>query len=403
MAGERPGPGEDMFDALLHASHQCHPEDLPTLVGAHAGPVGLRDPVIYLVDLEQDQLVWLAPRKPSGPPPEVRLSVDTSVAGSAFTDLEVRITPAPGGHWLWVTLLDGTERLGVLRLSIEEPDETTVRRARRLASLVALMLISKRAHSDAYRRLARVRDMSASAEIQWSLLPPGTFATEAVVVAGMVEPAYEVGGDLFDYSMNGAVLHAAVFDAAGHDLSSAVLASLTVGGYRNARRRNLGLAETAAEIDATIHAQFGTGKLVTGVLAQLETQTGELQWTLAGHPPPILVRDHSLHQVLECPTGLPLGIGLERDRPVCHAQLQPGDRILLYTDGLTEARDADGAFFGLDRLVDFLVTHDKRGHTAPETLRQLVRALLDHHGDRLRDDAGLLLVEWRHDPRLSQP
>ncbi|MFG1928687.1 PP2C family protein-serine/threonine phosphatase [Cryptosporangium sp. NPDC048952] len=359
--------------------------------------------MVYLVDLEQDQLVWLPPRKSGGGRPEPRLSVDTSAAGSAFTSLEVQITDAPDGHWLWVTLLDGTERLGVLRLTVDDPDDKTVRRARRLASLVALMLISKRTHSDTYRRLARVRDMTASAEIQWSLLPPGTFSTESVVVAGMVEPAYEVGGDLFDYPMNGPVLHAALFDAAGHDLSSAVLAGLTVGGYRNARRRNLDLAATAAEIDTTVRAQFGTGKLVTGVLAQLDIDTGLLRWTLAGHPPPLLVRDHSLHQVLDCPAGLPLGIGLTRARAVCELQLVRGDRILFYTDGMTEARDANGEFFGVDRLVDFLVSHDRQGHTAPETLRQLVRALLDHHGDRLRDDAGLLLVEWRHDPRLSQP
>ncbi|MFG1928937.1 PP2C family protein-serine/threonine phosphatase [Cryptosporangium sp. NPDC048952] len=340
-----------MFDALLHASHMCHPEDLPTLVAAHAGPVGLRHPVLYLVDLEQDQLVWLEPLRHTGPRPDTHLSVDASAAGSAFTELHVRVTEAVDGHWLWVTLLDGTERLGVLRLTVENPDETTVRRARRLASLVSLMLISKRIHSDTYRQRARVREMTASAEIQWSLLPPGTFATEKVVVAGMVEPAYAVGGDLFDYAMNGPVLHAAVFDAAGHDLSSAVLAGLTVGGYRNARRRNLDLDATAAEIDATLHGQFGHGKLVTGVLAQLDTDTGDLRWTLAGHPPPVLVRDHDLHQVLDCRAGLPLGIGLNRDRPVCHTRLRRGDRILFYTDGLTEARDADGAFFGLDRLV----------------------------------------------------
>ncbi|GAA3383871.1 PP2C family protein-serine/threonine phosphatase [Cryptosporangium minutisporangium] len=402
MTAEFGQNGEAMFDALLHASHQCHPEDLPTLVARHAAPVGLYEPVIYLVDLQQDALVWLRPRGVAGEPPAVQLPVDSGPGGSAFTELEVRAEEQDGSR-LWVTLLDGTERLGVMRLTVASADDVTVRRARRLASLVALMLVSKRAHSDAYHRVARLREMSVSAEVQWSLLPPNTFATDAVVVAGMLEPAYEVGGDLFDWAFDGPILHTALFDAVGHDVSSAVLSALTSGAYRNARRRGLDLPATVAAVDEVLHEQFAARRLTTGVLARLNTDTGWLEWVLAGHPPPVLIRGHALQQLLECHPCLPMGVGVSRAVTVGLAQLEPGDRILFYTDGITEARDPQGRFFGLERLVDFLVTHDKNGHAAPETLRRLVHALLDHHNDRLADDAGLLLVEWRHDPRLAQP
>jgi len=403
MTASSGGSGEAMFDALLHASHQCHPEDLPALVALHAAPVGLFEPVIYLVDVQQDALVWFAPRGGSDPPPPRRLPIDSGVAGSAFTELDVRVEHTRDAERLWVTLLDGTERLGVLRLTVADVDDLTVRRARRLASLLALMLVSKRAHSDAYHRTSRLREMSVSAEVQWSLLPPNTFSTEAIVVAGMLEPAYEVGGDLFDWAMDGSMLHTAIFDAVGHDVSSAVLSALTSGAYRNARRRGLDLPSTVVAIDEVLHAQFGSRRLTTGVLVRLDTRTGVLEWVLAGHPPPVLIRDHALYRLLECRPTLPLGVGVERQTTVGRVQLEHGDRILLYTDGLTEARDERGEFFGLERLVNFLVNQDKNGHTAPETLRRLVHALRAHHHDRLEDDAGLLLVEWRHDPRLSQP
>ncbi|MBY8854465.1 serine/threonine-protein phosphatase, partial [Saccharothrix sp. MB29] len=75
-------------------------------------------------------------------------------------------------------------------------------------------------------------------------------------------------------------------------------------------------------------------------------------------------------------------------------QLQPGDRVLFYSDGVTEARDPDGEQFGLDRLVDLIERHEAGGLPAAETLRRVVRAVLDHQDGRLQDDATLLLLEW---------
>ena len=81
-------------------------------------------------------------------------------------------------------------------------------------------------------------------------------------------------------------------------------------------------------------------------------------------------------------------------------QLQPGDLLLLYTDGITEARSPEGDFFGLDRLVDLVVRNLAAGLPAPETMRRAIRALLDHQSGDLDDDATLLLVEW-HGSRTS--
>ncbi len=83
--------------------------------------------------------------------------------------------------------------------------------------------------------------------------------------------------------------------------------------------------------------------------------------------------------------------------PVYTERLEPGDRLLLYTDGITEGRAADGTQFGLDRLSDFVIRHSNSGLTAPETLRRLNHAIMDYQNGRLSDDATIVLIEWMPD------
>jgi serine phosphatase RsbU (regulator of sigma subunit) len=81
--------------------------------------------------------------------------------------------------------------------------------------------------------------------------------------------------------------------------------------------------------------------------------------------------------------------------------LQPGDWLALHTDGVTEARDAAGAWFGEDRLADFLTREVAAGRPPPETARRLVHAVLDHQGGLLQDDASVLLARWLPPPPSS--
>ncbi|WP_372462703.1 PP2C family protein-serine/threonine phosphatase [Streptomyces solaniscabiei] len=82
---------------------------------------------------------------------------------------------------------------------------------------------------------------------------------------------------------------------------------------------------------------------------------------------------------------------------MCREQLEPGDRILLYTDGVTETRDRHEREFGLQRFTDFIIRHHADGLPVPETLRRLMQAILDHHDGQLSDDATVLCLEW-HGP-----
>ncbi|SEU30796.1 PP2C family protein-serine/threonine phosphatase [Nonomuraea wenchangensis] len=391
--------GERALGGLLAASHLATMEDLPALVAEHAATMGFSGTLIYVVDLQQQTLVPLpGQRDAAGRPPE-RLGVDTTLPGRAFQTVSlVYAMPGPGGgrRRLWMPLLDGTERVGVLGTDVPDEDpELAEWRAAQLAALIAVLVVSKRPHSDSYSRLVRSRPMTLSAEVMWSLLPPGTFASEGVVVSAAMEPAYEVGGDAYDYAIDGDVLHVSLFDAMGHDTAAGLTASVAMAASRHDRRRGTGLPEVSEAVDAAIRAQF-VGRYATGLLASLDLRTGLLRWVNRGHHPPLVIRGGRRVATLETVPvpDPPMGFGLGVSRGLLRYQLEPGDRLLFYTDGIVEARSPDGEVFGLERFADFVVRHEADGVSAPETLRRLIQAILRHQGDRLQDDATVMTVEW---------
>jgi serine phosphatase RsbU (regulator of sigma subunit) len=238
--------------------------------------------------------------------------------------------------------------------------------------------------------------MTLAAEMQWSLIPPLTVGSERVVVSGIVEPSYEVGGDIFDYALSEARAQVAIFDAMGHGLEAALLASVAVGAYRNGRRRPLSLTGTAAAIDEALAGQFGGGRFVTALLVELDLESGRLRWVAAGHPPPLLLRQAKVVKELWRAPNAPLGLRLNDGFSVHEEVLEPGDRLMFYSDGVIEAMDtASGERFGIARLVDFVARAEAAGEPVPETMRRLGHAVVKHQGDELQDDATQVLLEWR--------
>jgi serine phosphatase RsbU (regulator of sigma subunit) len=154
------------------------------------------------------------------------------------------------------------------------------------------------------------------------------------------------------------------------------------------------LIGTYHHLDDTIRAHDRTG-MITAVLAELDQVTGILQVISAGHPSGIVVRDGRVVTVLPTPTALPVTLGDRRPPVVIQEALEPGDQVLLYTDGITEARDKDGTPFGIDRLMDFATRAFADELPAAETARRLVHAILAHQEDCLQDDATILLLHWR--------
>jgi serine phosphatase RsbU (regulator of sigma subunit) len=256
--------------------------------------------------------------------------------------------------------------------------------------------MSRTLYGDSLQRARRRLPHSVPAELQWTQLPPLTFATPRVTIAGALVPTNEVAGDSFDYAVNGETAHIAIIDAMGHGLEATLLSAVAVAALRNARRSGLDLADTIRSIDKHISAEFGADKFVTGIIGELNTGSGVWRWVNAGHPPALIVREGRVVKSLETDINPPLGL-LWEFPSIGEERLQRGDRLLLHSDGVTEARDADGEFFGTERLVDFVTREAAAGRPAPETLRRLMLGILNHQGGELQDDATTLLVEWMGD------
>lgn len=263
------------------------------------------------------------------------------------------------------------------------------------AHLTAMLIATKAAYGDTFEVTRRQRPMTIASEMLWQLTPPLVFATDRLVLAGMLEPCYDNGGDALDYAVNDGVLHVSVLDAMGLGLAAAGVAAFALSAYRHSRRRGCGLLETHAAMDGAVGDQFPGERYVTAVIAQLHLQTGRLTWLSAGHPPPLIIRDDRLTRTLTTPPAAPLGIPLDRPPAVPGEEsLEPGDLLLLYTDGLTEARHRDGRMFTITGLGEFIEREAAAGQTVPETLRRLRHAIVDRQPGQLEDDATAVLVKW---------
>lgn len=396
--------GLRLFDELLARAHLCAPSDTAAVVAeVLESTLDVSAVTLSWVDLEQSRLRTL-PRRP-GDESETK-DVDGTLAGRCFTSTEILTGSGhtPGTRRVYVPIVDGTERIGVLEVDLPvpdggEPDQDVVRLLERYAHASAQLLISKRAYGDALHLAQRSRPMDLGAELLWTVLPPATFATEGLVISGILQPAYENGGDAFDYAVNGDRAHLAVFDAAGHGLHAARMSTFTVAAYRHSRRTGLGLADTYAGLDSLITEQFGNeGAFVTAILAELDRSTGALSWVNAGHPPPLLLRQGHVVKVLEAESVTPLGMPMfGRTLTEGREHLEPGDMVVLYTDGVIEARAADGSQVGVDGLTDFLHREAGAQQPAPETLRRLQRSLAGAYGPDPDDDATVLLAHWEGD------
>ena len=381
----------DSLSSLLRAAHLLSPANLAATVTAHGRELGIAETVLYLADYEQ---VTLLPLPGQGVAERQELLIEGTLAGRSFRRVEVLTSSADHGVRLWVPLLNGVELLGVAEVTLDSPpDEKFEALIRAFISLVAELLVVHDAYTDVFARLRRRKTLSLAAEMQWELLPPLTFGTDRIVITGGLEPAYDVGGDSFDYAVNGDIADLLVIDSVGHGLPAAVLASVAISAYRHARRNMLDLPDIAVEIDAASAGQLPGSQFATAVLARLDLSTGRLRWINAGHPEPLILRGTSLVSPPRCPPARPLG--LQNGKPVCcEMRLEPGDRLLLYTDGITEARSPSGEFFGEQRLADFISSALAAGDPAPETVRRLMRRVLAHQADQLQDDASIVVLEW---------
>lgn len=395
MVSDRDGGTQKMLAGLLETVGTTALDELPDAVSEHAASAGFSDIRIYVGDVER-RAVHLLSGRSTATAAEPVLPIEGTLAGRAYQYGRVQAGPVPSLHKFahWVPLSNGLERVGVMLVTSAEDTEEVRADAGLLASLVALVIVSKRGHSDTYAHLNRTQPMNVAAEAQWQLMPPRSYKDSRVSIGATLEPSYQISGDAYDYSIDGPVVRLAIFDAMGHDTAAGQIAALALAADRSARHRGATIAEAGEVIEHELVSQFGGTRYATAVLASLDTRTGLLTWASFGHHPVLVVRGADAIS-LPCRPAYPLGTALGGlEATVCHAQLEPGDRIALYTDGILEPHRPGGREFGLEGLMDHLTRHHADGLSAPETVRRFVHAFLDFHEGHLRDDSTVLLCEW---------
>lgn len=381
-----------MLGELIDRSHLMDPSRFTEEISIGATMMGASDVEIYLTDYEQRMLMPL--RVTAGGEP---LTIETTLAGRAFMTGEPQVAAERDGlSRLWVPLLDGADRLGVVRLDVEVVDDACLRTALRFAGLVTQLIVTKSRYSDVFDRAAQRVTPSVAAHVQWSQLPPMTFTTPRVAIAGILEPAYDIGGDAFDYSHTDDRTDIVMLDAMGHGLTACWPATLAMAGLRHARQRGLGLAERYDECSRLLARELSPYQFVAAQIAELDCTSGLLRWVTAGLPRPLLVRQGRVVGELPNRPNLPLGVAINGGgAQIASVSLEPWDRVLFFTDGVIEGHRPGNEPFGIERLVDLLGRESLAEAGPAEAVRRVAHAVLDHNNHDLRDDFTMLIVEYR--------
>src|SRR3954469_4586216 len=293
---------------LISRVHPATPGQLPEVV-LEAGRTLGWTVLMYLTDVEQR---LLGPAPVTGVEARPPQQIETTLAGHRFRSVEKGVSTT-GDPLLWLPLVDGAHRLGVLEVRLPagaDPAEGLfLERCRLLADLTGHLVAAKRPYGDALDQVMRLRPRSVASELLHQLLPPLTAACEGFVVSGLLQPAYDAAAAAFDYSVVNDIAHLAVFDATGHDLDGTLLAAVALTAYRNSRREGHGLFDTARIVDELVAAHGGGERFATGILAELHLPTGRLRYLNAGHPAPLMMREGKVVKQLDQGRRILFGLG----------------------------------------------------------------------------------------------
>lgn len=385
--------------ALLDAVERAPPvEAVDVLAAELARMVDAEDVSFLIADFGGDALIRFVST------PEIVVGsgddqlVTVPLAGSPYEQAlraqQVHVERSPTSTRLYAPVTDRGDALGVLELVLPDgPDNDIVAFVASAAHALAYVVIANRRHTDLFERGQRNVPFSLAAEIQRRLLPAAFTCEEAAfTVAGWLEPASDIGGDTFDYSVEREFLHVSVTDAKGHTVNAAQLATLGVGSLRNTRRSHASVVAQAQAANEAICTHATDEDFISGVLLRLDLQTGLVAAVNAGHPRPYLVRAGAV-TVVEFDADLPFGMLQETQYSEQPLALEPGDRLVLLTDGMLE-RNAASIDIAV-ALADMTDLHPR------EVVHTFARAVVGATGGDLKDDATVVCVDW-YGPRAAQ-
>ncbi|MFE0633323.1 SpoIIE family protein phosphatase [Streptomyces sp. NPDC058864] len=260
-------------------------------------------------------------------------------------------------------------------------------------SLAALGATVMRRRREA--ELTAVRSVAEAAQ-RVLLRPVPRFAGNLRIAVSYTSATAEalIGGDLYEVVVSHGAVRVIVGDVQGKGLEAIETAAVVLGAFREAGHDEVDLLSVSSRVERALNRRLSGEKFVTGVLVEVEGDRA-VELLNYGHPAPLVRRaDGAVIFATPPTTAPPLGLAdLGPAHPVPYRlPLVPGDQMLLYTDGVTEARDSDGRFYPLGERSHFLEAPD------PDEALQALRKDLEHHiGGPVRDDAAIMLIRYRDD------
>ena len=264
-------------------------------------------------------------------------------------------------------------------------------------SAAAIVVAIVREHRERrYSQLSRIAEAAQRAILP--LLPPVTSGVGITAHYQSAAVGALVGGDLYDCYHHQGLSRIIIGDVRGKGIAGVEQAARVIRAFRQASARAQTLVGVVEDMDAYLSGFFDDEEFVTALLVEVAADPDHAILVDAGHPPPLLVAGGSGLRALEVREGMPMGTGLPARWEATPFTWRAGDRMLLYTDGLSEARDEAGEFLPLERLAGAL--RDPAPDRALERVLETVAAHAAHA--RLGDDLALVLLENRP-PGLTPP
>ena len=233
------------------------------------------------------------------------------------------------------------------------------------------------------------QELQRAREIQQSLLPREIPQLPGIAVATAWRPARAVGGDYFDVlRLDGNKLAVCISDVSGKGVSAALLMANVQASLRASVRDLASPARVCSIVNGMLCESIAPNKFVTFFCGVLDANTRAFRYCNAGHPHPILVSDGAAHTLGH--GGAVLGVFPSWNYEDSNVNLKSGDRLLLFTDGITEAEDAQGDEFGVERVAAFGEAH--AASSAAELNEELLTQVSEFCGSQFQDDATLVVL-----------
>ena len=296
---------------------------------------------------------------------------------------------------LWFTSGEKDEVVGLVYLDsssfVHAFDEEDLGLVTALASVAAVKIHTTRLlkESEDNRRLQE--EVRLAAEVQAQLLPQTTPELPGWSLGASSRPCHAMGGDYFDWELGPGGLRLALADVSGKGAPAALLMA-AVRALVRARWGEVDLAAAATHISRAVFDNVPASRYATAFLARLDPRRGRLLYVNAGHQPPLLLRAGGGVETLGS-GGFPLGLIDTATYQTGEVFLAPGDALLIFSDGVNEARDAEGTEIGGERLVE--LARAEPGADARGIARTLARAIEEFSGDAPIDDDRTLMVLQR--------